>query len=69
MRTDDLETGDGDDLKTLARICPAGCYTLRADGSVDVDTAGCMQCGACPASGLRDRRPTPGGYGLLFRVG
>lgn len=31
----------------LVRGCPAGLYRPNADGGIDFDYAGCLECGTC----------------------
>lgn len=62
-------TGTG---RLLVRICPAGVYDEAADGTITVDAAGCLECGAClavaPAGTLTWHYPR-GGMGVHYREG
>lgn len=56
----------------LERVCPAGVYAAQADGSVTVDEAACLECGAClavAAPGSLAWRYPRGGYGVRHREG
>lgn len=62
-------TGTG---KLLVRVCPAHVYSEAPDGSIVVQHAACLECGAClvvaaPGS-LRWQYPR-GGFGVMFREG
>lgn len=56
----------------LVRICPAHVYSEGADGRVDVDYAGCLECGTClalvPACAINWHYPR-GGFGVVYRQG
>jgi ferredoxin like protein len=62
-------TGTG---QLLVRVCPARVYSEAADGSIVVQHAACLECGACltvaaPGS-LRWHYPR-GGFGVVYREG
>ena len=67
------EGGDSEELKSLIRICPAGCYSLNEDGRVEVAPDGCMECGTCRIlcqdTGELDWSYPRGGFGILFKFG
>lgn len=69
---------DHDAVKTagvaglLERICPAHVFSQAPDGSLVVQHAACLECGAClavaPAGSLLWHYP-PGGSGVVYREG
>jgi len=60
-------------LKTLVKVCPAGCYQTAEDGKVEVVPDGCLECGTCRVltakSGELDWNYPQGGYGIQFKFG
>jgi ferredoxin-like protein FixX len=58
--------------RLLVRVCPAHVYSEAPDGSIVVQNAACLECGACLAvaapGALRWRYPR-GGYGVAYREG
>ena len=56
----------------LVRVCPAHVYSRAPDGSIVVQHAACLECGACLAvvapGSLRWHYP-PGGFGVMYREG
>ena len=62
-------TGTG---RLLVRVCPAHVYSEQADGSIGVEYAACLECGAClavaPPGTLTWRHPA-GGCGVAYREG
>jgi ferredoxin like protein len=62
-------TGAG---QLLMRVCPAHVYSQAPDGSVLVQHAACLECGAClavaPPGVLRWHYPR-GGFGVTYREG
>jgi ferredoxin like protein len=57
--------------KPCTTVCPAGVYTYdAANGAINVDHAGCLECGtcvvACVLGGLTWEYPV-GGFGILYR--
>ena len=56
----------------LVRVCPAHVYSEAPDGTLAVQHAACLECGAClavaPPGVLRWRYPR-GGYGIAYRLG
>lgn len=58
--------------KLLVRVCPAHVYSEAPDGSIAVQHAACLECGACLAvaapGSLRLHYPR-GGFGILYREG
>jgi ferredoxin like protein len=56
----------------LMRVCPAHVYSRGPDGSIVVQHAACLECGAClavaPAGSLRWHYPR-GGFGVMYREG
>ena len=56
----------------LVRICPAHVYSEAPDGTLAVQHAACLECGAClavaPTGALRWRYPR-GGFGVAYREG
>lgn len=59
--------------KPCLSVCPAKLYTLRTDGTVAFDHAGCLECGACrvvcEAGGIVRWTYPRGGYGVSYRQG
>lgn len=56
----------------LCRVCPAGVYAERPDGTIAVDFAACLECGACAAvaaPGSLTWRYPRGGAGVQYRQG
>ncbi|HEY3588663.1 MAG TPA: 4Fe-4S dicluster domain-containing protein [Buttiauxella sp.] len=57
----------------LVKSCPAGLYQIDEDGSLQVETQGCLECGTCRL--LVDEQTFtlwryPGsGYGIQLRFG
>lgn len=63
------ETGSG---RLLVRICPAHVYSEAPDGTIAVEYAGCLECGAClavAAPGSLTWHYPRGGFGVAFREG
>jgi ferredoxin like protein len=62
-------TGSG---SLLVRVCPAHVYSEAADGTIVVQHAACLECGAClalaPPGVLRWHYPR-GGFGIAYREG
>lgn len=62
-------TGTG---KLLVAVCPAHVYSEAPDGTINVDYAGCLECGTCLAvaapGSLKWHYPR-GGFGVNFRQG
>jgi len=60
-------------LKSLVKVCPAGCYAEEEDGSVAVTPDGCLECGTCriicAGTGELQWDYPRGGYGILFKFG
>lgn len=56
----------------LERVCPARVYTVAPDGRIDVNEAGCLECGTClavaPPGTLTWHYPR-GGFGVSYREG
>ncbi len=56
----------------LVRVCPAHVYSQAPDGSIVVQHAACLECGAClavaPPGSLRWHYPQ-GGFGVVYREG
>lgn len=56
----------------LVRICPAGVYREQADGTIGVEHAACLECGAClavAAPGALTWHHPRGGFGIAYREG
>jgi len=64
---------DSDELKSLVRLCPAGCYTKVERGRVELSLDGCMECGTCrivcQATGEIEWSYPRGGFGVAFKFG
>jgi ferredoxin like protein len=58
--------------RRLIAVCPAGVYSLQADGTLVAEYAACLECGTCLAvaapGALRWHYPR-GGFGVSFREG
>lgn len=58
--------------RVLVPICPAHVYSVGPDGSLQAESAACLECGTClavaPAGSLRWRYPR-GGFGVGYREG
>ena len=56
----------------IVAVCPARVYTQERDGTISVDDAACLECGACLAvaspGALRWHYPR-GGKGVSYREG
>ena len=62
-------TGCGD---RLIAVCPAKVYSREADGTIGVEHAACLECGACLAvadPGVLEWTYPRGGFGIAFREG
>jgi ferredoxin like protein len=62
-------TGTG---KLLVRICPAHVYSEKADATIGVEYAACLECGTClamAAPGSLTWHYPRGGFGIAFREG
>jgi ferredoxin like protein len=62
-------TGTG---RRLVAICPAHVYAEEPDGTISVEYAACLECGACLAvasPGALEWRYPRGGRGIAFREG
>ena len=59
-------------VRYCLHICPAELYKLNKQGEVQVDFAGCLECGACFIAcrheALRWRYPSAG-FGVQYRFG
>jgi ferredoxin like protein len=60
-------------LKSLASICPAGCWSVAEDGTAQATLDGCLECGTCrllaePGGGIAWNYPR-GGYGIVYKFG
>ena len=58
--------------RILVNVCPARVYRAQSDGTIGVEYAGCLECGAClavaPPGSLEWHYPK-GGRGVQFREG
>lgn len=58
--------------KILMAVCPARVYSQNPDGSIAVEYAACLECGACleaaPEGSVSWHYPE-GGMGIQFREG
>ena len=62
-------TGTG---RRLVAVCPARVYAEEPDGTISVEYAACMECGAClavAAPGVLSWHYPRGGTGIRFRQG
>jgi len=59
--------------KPCTFACPACLYTLKEDGDIGFDYAGCLECGTCrvicPKEGAITWQYPRGGFGINFRYG
>ncbi len=59
--------------KPCVYACPAGLYTLKGDGEISFDYAGCLECGTCriicPMEGAINWQYPRGGFGINYRYG
>lgn len=56
----------------LERICPAHVYRATADGDLEGDFAGCLECGTCLAiapHGTLEWEYPAGSYGVTYHEG
>lgn len=56
----------------LVRVCPAQVYSQKADGTIGVLYAACLECGTCLAvapPGVLSWTYPRGGMGVIFREG
>jgi ferredoxin like protein len=59
-------------LKKAALLCPAGLYSVNADGVVELAKDGCLECGTCRlvcGTEVLDWNYPPGGTGVQYRFG
>jgi ferredoxin like protein len=60
-------------LQAIVNACPAGLYKLEADGKLQFDYAGCLECGTCRILGLGtalEKWVFPRGtFGIEYRKG
>ncbi len=53
-------------------VCPAQTYTLNKENEIELDTDGCLECGACKIACLRnavDWNYPRGGFGVQYKYG
>ena len=60
-------------LQQLATVCPAGCWTVADDGTMQATLDGCLECGTCrllaePEGTMAWRYPR-GGFGIAYKFG
>ena len=67
---DDVVDGEFD---KLVRVCPAGLYKRREDGSRAFDFSGCLECGTCRIlcgdTALKKWEYPKPGMGIEYRYG
>ena len=60
------------DAKPCVTCCPAGCWSLRDGGKLDLVVDGCLECGTCrlvcDESNVDWNYPR-GGFGILYKFG
>lgn len=60
-------------VELLIASCPAGLFSRTADGGVQVDYRGCLECGTCrllcDKATLKEWRYPDSGFGITFRFG
>lgn len=59
--------------KECTHVCPAACYRTRPDGSVELSTEGCLECGSCriicAVHGNVIWEHPRGGFGVSYKFG
>lgn len=58
--------------RAIIAICPAHVYSAENDGTIGVEYAACLECGAClavAAPGTLQWHYPRGGFGVQFREG
>ncbi|MDK2824010.1 MAG: ferredoxin like protein [Clostridia bacterium] len=67
------ETGNLEVIKKCVIACPAGLYSIKEDGNISFDFAGCLECGTCrvicAGTGILDWNYPQGTFGVEFRYG
>lgn len=60
-------------LKKCVIACPAGLYTIKEDGNIGFDFAGCLECGTCrvlcAGTETLEWNYPQGTFGVEFRYG
>lgn len=61
-------------LERLVTLCPAGCWSKQADGTLTGSLDGCFECGTCRivAKAVGDELEWSyprGGYGISYKFG
>ncbi|RPJ43775.1 MAG: hypothetical protein EHM27_00215 [Deltaproteobacteria bacterium] len=59
-------------LQPAIYVCPAGLYTLNSQGAVQLESDGCLECGACRivcGTEVLEWNYPVGGTGVQFRFG
>ena len=70
---DPASSKDDLSLKQCVFCCPAHCYSEAEDGTVELTTDGCVECGTCriicQTSGAITWDYPRGGFGISFKFG
>ena len=73
LTTEELDTLPSEEFGKLVRVCPAGLYKERPDGTRSFDYAGCLECGtcriACEGTILKKWENPQHGMGVMYRFG
>ena len=73
LSDDDYTKLDDVEFGKLVRVCPAGLYKEREDGTRSFDYAGCLECGtcriACEATIVKKWENPQPGMGVMYRLG
>ena len=73
LADDDYAKLDDVEFGKLVRVCPAGLYKEREDGTRSFDYAGCLECGtcriACEATIVKKWENPQPGMGVVYRYG
>ncbi len=64
---------DAKQMALLIHVCPAGLFRQTADGMLEVDFHGCLECGSCRLlcqPEVLERWGYPAsGFGIIYRFG
>ena len=64
---------ENDTAQRLITACPAGLFSLTAEGELKVDFRGCLECGTCrllcDETTLQQWRYPASGFGITYRFG
>lgn len=64
---------DNETAQRLIASCPAGLFSLAAEGELKIDFRGCPECGTCrllcDETTLQQWRYPASGFGITYRFG